>query len=354
MEYDERGNLIKTTSDNKIINEYTFDSTNKMTSVTDWLGVVSSYTYDGAGRRVDVQIQLPNPKVDKDEKSKYDKDNKDNNYLSEDVKKQIKGKYEGLLDCPDLKQEYNYTIDQTSAYNDVLMVSGENETQKYTYGLDVLSMDITEISNGDQKNWGKDILFGKNNPQFNSNNKTNRSYYLQDELGSTKRLLDEKGKTQSVYSYDAFGKPIMSAGIDFKFKNPSNIFSYTGYQYDKSTGLMYANARYYMPEVGRFISEDSYKGKITEPESLNRYVYCNSNPANRVDPDGYDSYIFYDTTAGSGDGSHSFEDEAKIRADQLLLQYGTYVWVVGVSDANEFKEKWNSKIGFDYYGSRKL
>lgn len=281
MEYDERGNLTKISSDGKTIAQYTFDSTNEMASATDWLGVVTNYTYDGAGRRVDVQIQLPTPKVDKDGKSKCDKDNKHNNCLSDDIKKQIEDKYEGLLDCPNLKEEYNYTIDQTSPYNNVLMVSGKNETQKYTYGLDVLSVDTTKNSDADTD------VSSKVSSQCISNNGTDHSYYLQDDLGSTMKLIDENGKIQQAYSYDAFGTPIKSKGMNCDFKNQSNIFSFTGYQYDQTTGLMYANARYYMPQVGRFISEDSYKGNIADPGSLNRYVYCNSNPLVYIDPSGH-------------------------------------------------------------------
>ncbi|HWO53836.1 MAG TPA: RHS repeat-associated core domain-containing protein [Paenibacillus cookii] len=44
-----------------------------------------------------------------------------------------------------------------------------------------------------------------------------------------------------------------------------------GYGY--TDGLTYARARYYQPEIGRFISEDTYEGQIHEPLSLNRYTY---------------------------------------------------------------------------------
>ncbi|MEN8905155.1 MAG: RHS repeat-associated core domain-containing protein, partial [Clostridiales bacterium] len=57
-----------------------------------------------------------------------------------------------------------------------------------------------------------------------------------------------------------------------------NVFSYTGYQYDESTGLMYAQFRYYMPEIGRFISEDPIN------DGVNWYVYCDNNPILLVDP----------------------------------------------------------------------
>ncbi len=45
------------------------------------------------------------------------------------------------------------------------------------------------------------------------------------------------------------------------------------------------NARYYDPETGRFISQDSYRG---EAESFwHLYLYCNSDPVNNTDPSGH-------------------------------------------------------------------
>ncbi|MEN8904769.1 MAG: DUF4347 domain-containing protein [Clostridiales bacterium] len=44
----------------------------------------------------------------------------------------------------------------------------------------------------------------------------------------------------------------------------NDLFGYTGYQND-GTGLLYAQSRYYMPEIRRFISEDSYKGVVQTP-----------------------------------------------------------------------------------------
>ncbi|WP_372999464.1 N-acetylmuramidase domain-containing protein, partial [Lutispora sp.] len=61
-------------------------------------------------------------------------------------------------------------------------------------------------------------------------------------------------------------------------------FGYTGYQYDVYAGLWYAQARYYMPETGRFISEDPWPGDMTDPQTLNPYPYVVNNPLKYVDP----------------------------------------------------------------------
>ena len=72
-----------------------------------------------------------------------------------------------------------------------------------------------------------------------------------------------------------------------------NEVCYTGGIYDQSTGLYYLNARYYDPEDGRFMTEDSYRGEIMNPETGHLYVYCTNNPVNYVDPSGHFAAAMY-------------------------------------------------------------
>lgn len=51
--------------------------------------------------------------------------------------------------------------------------------------------------------------------------------------------------------------------------------------------LIYMNARYYMPEIGRFISPDTIVPEPSNPQSYNRYVYTHNNPVNNTDPSGH-------------------------------------------------------------------
>jgi RHS repeat-associated protein len=53
-----------------------------------------------------------------------------------------------------------------------------------------------------------------------------------------------------------------------------------------TTGLYYYNARYYDPQIGRFISPDTIVPNPTNPQSLNRYSYCLNNPLKYIDPSG--------------------------------------------------------------------
>lgn len=53
-----------------------------------------------------------------------------------------------------------------------------------------------------------------------------------------------------------------------------------------SNGLYYMRARYYNPDIKRFINPDIKVGDIGSSQSLNRYAYCEGNPVNMVDPFG--------------------------------------------------------------------
>lgn len=100
-----------------------------------------------------------------------------------------------------------------------------------------------------------------------------------DQLGSTRLLADGTGSVLWYGEYAPFGESSYeSAGADGTSTNQT----FTSYTRDMEIGLQYAMNRYYIPELGRFISEDPVK------DGLNWYVYCANNPLRFVDPSGLD------------------------------------------------------------------
>jgi RHS repeat-associated protein len=65
------------------------------------------------------------------------------------------------------------------------------------------------------------------------------------------------------------------------------IFGYNAEEYNPVVDLQYLRARYYAPEVGVFITEDSALGELTNITSQNRYTYAENDPVNNADPSGY-------------------------------------------------------------------
>ncbi|UCD45064.1 MAG: RHS repeat-associated core domain-containing protein [Candidatus Bathyarchaeota archaeon] len=102
-------------------------------------------------------------------------------------------------------------------------------------------------------------------------------YYHQDHLGSTRLRTDGGGSSVFSRDYEPFGPDYGGSG--------SEEYKYTGKREDPS-GLYYFGARYYDPGMGRFITEDPVLGEFSDPQSLNRYVYCMNTLHKYVDVDG--------------------------------------------------------------------
>ncbi len=114
------------------------------------------------------------------------------------------------------------------------------------------------------------------------------SYYTynKDIRNSTVSILDETGAVATKYSYDEFGQTTVDGDYTF-----SNEICYTGGIYDWASGQYYLNARYYDPEIGRFLSEDTYRGDVNDPDTLHLYAYCANNPINYADPSGHNPLV---------------------------------------------------------------
>jgi RHS repeat-associated protein len=106
-------------------------------------------------------------------------------------------------------------------------------------------------------------------------------YYLYNGHGDVTKIVDNQNTILNTYVYDNFGKILSETET---FNNP---YKYAGYYYDKETKTYYLQSRYYNPEIQRFISEDTYRGYIDDPLSLNLYTYCANNPMIYVDPSGH-------------------------------------------------------------------
>ena len=92
--------------------------------------------------------------------------------------------------------------------------------------------------------------------------------------------MQSGGKRQTLYGYDEFGND--------RYGNQGELqpFGYTGYRRDRTAGSYFAQAREYLPEVGRFMGRDLIKGLADFPFTLNEYGYCWNNPLMLVDRNG--------------------------------------------------------------------
>jgi len=106
---------------------------------------------------------------------------------------------------------------------------------------------------------------------------TSTVYYEADGLGSITSLTTAAGAVTMTYSYDSFGVSTGTTGSE------TNPYRYTGREVDARTALHYYRARYYAPNVGRFVSEDPIRWWAGQKSF---YPYVANSPANYLDPFG--------------------------------------------------------------------
>ena len=113
-----------------------------------------------------------------------------------------------------------------------------------------------------------------------------------DHLGNVSAWTNTSGAlvSGSLARYDPYGvyrtKPASTVNPDISDRG------FTGHRMNNTgtydLGLIYMNARYYLPEIGRFVSADSIVPDPANPQSYNRYSYSYNNPIQYTDPSGYD------------------------------------------------------------------
>src|SRR3989344_3177376 len=101
-------------------------------------------------------------------------------------------------------------------------------------------------------------------------------YFHNDHLGSATVVTDARGNVVEEKRYDPFGVELTGG----------SKIGYNSKEMDKDTELNYYGARYYASEFGRFVTPDTVKGKLVNPQSLNLYAYTLNNPLVYTDPDG--------------------------------------------------------------------
>ncbi len=295
-------NRLKTVIDPDTIQNYSYDDLNNIKELTEIEGnyiTESSYTYDIYNR-----LLLKDTRNSAEEiQQRFTYDLEGNMTEKEEVIR-----HDGNL-AASKTQSYLY-----NGYNQVSYVKDTDEQWiSYTYNSNGLR---TKKDFGDKAiqyyyDRGSIILETDENYRITAKNirgnnskliyretEADQYYYLHNAHGDVIKLLDEQANIIKDYTYEAFGQEKPEPNLAFGSKQFTamwqeeieaidNPFRYAGEYLDEETGNYYLRARYYDPSIQRFISEDSIKGFLSEPLSLNLYSYCYNNPIRYIDPSGH-------------------------------------------------------------------
>ena len=167
-------------------------------------------------------------------------------------------------------------------------------------------------------------------------------YYVYNGHGDVTKIIDTTNEELNTYVYDEFGS------IKEENETFNNPFKYAGYYYDNETKTYYLRSRYYNPEIQRFISEDTYRGELNDPLSLNYYTYSNNNPLIYYDPTGH---FFEQIGAGlkyvTERITAAFEAGGELIGDAIYgtLSLGYSIAETGVSEAGLISNYLGNKVG---------
>ena len=267
--YDNVGNRLKE-DDGTTTTSYTYNGLDQLKTSTKEKGTaveeVRQYDYDANGNQTDVK----NTKTGENQTYVYDAENR--------------------LSQVSVTKDGKTAVIQQNIYNGegqrIQKIDGD-ETINYYYQDGVVA--YTTDTNGNQNS--QNLIGTDGNVLATERFQQNATqYYLynKDIQGSTSILVKEDGSADAIYQYTDFGETMIQG-----YDQAKNEICYAGGIYDQSTGLYYLNARYYNPEDGRFLTEDTYHGENDKPDTQHLYVYCVNNPVNYVDPSGHYAVALY-------------------------------------------------------------
>jgi RHS repeat-associated protein len=295
--YDNRGNLTATTNADSTTAMYGYDVANRLVVLTNAgadASVIAGYALmlDGIGNHLEssraqpLYPLLPN----QTNNYSYDSDNRLTVVDGETVTHDENGNLTGLG-----SETFSYDFE-----NRLVQFTLTNFTGACMY--DGAGNRLAAITNGVPRRFVLDRLgaltqvlaetdtngvvlaryvFGLGLAQRITPDGTVSTYHF-DVRGSTVALTDTAGSVTDGYAYDSFG---VLANRDGYSPQPFRYLGRHGIM-DDSTGLYYARARHFSPQLGRFLTKDPLTGRDEDGQSLNRYVYALNNPLRFYDASG--------------------------------------------------------------------
>ena len=241
FKYDPLGNLRQKTLGNRTVN-ISVNSMNRVSYVND-AGVSRSYGYDSRGNVTNNGERI----------FTYDRSNQPT-YMSGAGTYKYDGNHKRVKSVVNGKTTYSvYGLS-----GDLLYTDKATDNKKIEY-IQAAGIPIARLENGVP------------------------SYMHADLLGSALSSTTSTGGIKWREQYTPFGE---------KWLNPQgnkDDVGFTGHVQDDATGLTYMQARYYDPDIGRFLSIDPVGFRASKPALFNRYSYASNNPYRYIDPDGRDS-----------------------------------------------------------------
>jgi RHS repeat-associated protein len=285
--YDASGRRTSLTLPNGVTTSYTYDPASRLQQILHQKAGISlediRYQNDASGNRTSYSRTNPHPLLPGELQATFNAANQMLSLNDKSFQHDLNG---NLISESSPAGVKTYTWD---ARNRLIGISGPGLTASFKY--DALGRRIEKTINGMTTQYlydGLDIVAELQagattatylrslniDEPFSRTKGGQTQVYLQDALGSVVGLTDSTGTLTTTYAYDSFGAVTQSGAAS------DQPFKYTGRE-DDGTGLYYYRARYYSPEMRRFISEDPIRLAAGDP---NFFSFVGNAPLLYSDP----------------------------------------------------------------------
>ncbi len=315
--YDEKGNIIEIRNNNDLVARYRYDGLSRLVREDNKpLNKTTTIAYDGGGNILSKQ-EFEFTLIENVESL---------NGISENYSYSQTGWKDLLLEFDGQRIEYDEIGNPITYRNKTLTWSHGRRLDRFDdveFKYNVNGIRTSKIVNGKETKYflsGTKILAQSDGTNtmyfyygadgvtgFTFNNED--YYYKKNAQNDVIGIYKTDGKEIVRYFYDGFGRILcqylsnvgtyvdIEDEMEYINTNETNSFiatlnpiRYRSYYYDKETKLYYLNSRYYDPEVCRFINVDDVSvlnQGMTVINGLNLFAYCNNNPVNLTDENGY-------------------------------------------------------------------
>ena len=330
--YDEIGRLNGVTKDGSPLRSYTYDAFGNRT-ILDEAGAKTEYLYNKANQLMRADTPQGTTIFE------YDKRGNAIHKSTEGASKTVSVSYtyganNRLIQA--VKNADGESLTARYAYNGLGMrVSRTTDAGSIDYVLDqtkmynnlLESIQVDDLGSMESPSKSEDFTWLGNELVM-----ADETPILSDRLGTPERGI---GAYEHSFGYDEFGVPdIANMSEETKIQGVTGELplGFTGYMRDDISDTLFAQAREYMPEIGRFMGRDILKGRVEQPRSLNEYAYCHNDPVGFVDLNGMeeepkqnlsDFTRDYLLNQSIGKGVETVEIESEYAIRQKLL-YNNY------------------------------
>ena len=330
--YDEIGRLNAVVKDGNPLRSYTYDAFGNRT-ILDEAGVKTEYLYNKANQLM--RTDTPHGTTI----FEYDKRGNAIHKSTEGASKTVSVSYtyganNRLIQA--VKNADGESLTARYAYNGLGMrVSRTTDAGSIDYVLDqtkmynnlLESIQVDDLGSMESPSKSEDFTWLGNELVM-----ADETPILAGRLGTPERGI---GAYEHAFGYDEFGVPdIANMSEETKIQGVTGELplGFTGYMRDDISDTLFAQAREYMPEIGRFMGRDILKGRVEQPRSLNEYAYCHNDPVGFVDLNGMEEEAKqnpveftrdYMVNQSIGKGAEAVEIESEYAIRQKLL-YNNY------------------------------